>query len=324
MRNVGEGLVEQLLAERAANGPYGSFHEFADRVPEPVLNKRAVESLIKAGAFDSLGHTRRGLLGVFEHITNTTLGRRRERDLGVMSLFGEVEEAAGDPGFDERLPIPTTEFDKTTLLRNEKEMLGLYVSDHPLFGKEAALRRRVDQSIAELGELADRTPVRVGGVVTGLARRFTKRGDQMASFRLEDLGADIEVVLFPRTLEEQGHKLADDQIVVVSGRVNKRDEDRLSVSCEEIEVLTGLDEGEAPTLTVRIPEVRLGPARARPAPLDPVGQRRPVTRRARRRSREDAPGRRVPRRRRPRRARDPHVVRSRRHRALSGGRRDIH
>ena len=176
-----------------------------------------------------------------------------------MSLFGEVEVAAGDPGFDERLPIPTTEFDKTTLLRNEKEMLGLYVSDHPLFGKEAALRRRVDQSIAELGELADRTPVRVGGVVTGLARRFTKRGDQMASFRLEDLGADIEVVLFPRTLEEHGHKLADDQIVVVSGRVNKRDEDRVSVSCEEIEVLTGLDEGEAPTLTVRIPEVRLGP-----------------------------------------------------------------
>ena len=138
-------------------------------------------------------------------------------------------------------------------------MLGLYVSDHPLFGKEAALRRKVDQSIGDLEELADRSPVRVGGVVTGLARRFTKRGDQMASFRLEDLEGDIEVVLFPRTLAEHGHKLADDTIVVVSGRINKRDEDRVSVSCEDIEVLTGLEDGPAPTLTLRIPEVRLGP-----------------------------------------------------------------
>ena len=96
VRNVGEGLVEQLLIEREANGPYADFHEFADRVPEPVLNKRAIESLIKAGAFDPLGHTRRGLLGVFEHIVTTTLGRRRERELGVMSLFGDVEESAGE------------------------------------------------------------------------------------------------------------------------------------------------------------------------------------------------------------------------------------
>ena len=259
VRNVGEGLVEQLLIEREANGPYADFHEFADRVPEPVLNKRAIESLIKAGAFDPLGHTRRGLLGVFEHIVTTTLGRRRERELGVMSLFGDVEESAGDGAYDERVPVPEQEFDKTSLLRNEKEMLGLYVSDHPLFGKEAALRRKVDQSISDLEELADRAPVRVGGVVTGLARRFTKRGDQMASFRLEDLEGDIEVVLFPRTLAEHGHKLADDAIVVVSGRINKRDEDRVSVSCEDIEVLTGLEDGPAPTLTLRIPEVRLGP-----------------------------------------------------------------
>ncbi len=166
VRNVGEGLVAQLLAEREANGPYASFHEFADRVPEPVLNKRAVESLIKAGAFDSLGHPRRGLLGVFEQVTNATLSRRRERELGVMSLFGDVEQSGAD-GYDERLPVPDVEFDKSELLRAEKEMLGLYVSDHPLFGKEAALRRKVEQSIGDLDDLDDGTTVHIGGVVTG-------------------------------------------------------------------------------------------------------------------------------------------------------------
>ena len=257
VRNVGEGLVAQLLAERQANGSYASFHEFADRVPEPVLNKRAIESLIKAGAFDSLGHPRRGLLGVFEQVTNTTLSRRRERELGVMSLFGDVEQSTSDH-YDERLPVPDVEFDKTELLRAEKEMLGLYVSDHPLFGKEGALRRKVEQGIAELDDLDDGTTVHIGGVVTGLSRRFTKRGDQMATFTLEDLAAEIEVTLFPRTLTEHGHKLSDDLIVAVRGRLDKRDESRTTVICQSLEVLAGLEDG-APTLTVSIPAVRLGP-----------------------------------------------------------------
>ena len=257
VRNVGEGLVAQLLPERQANGPYSSFHDFADRVPEPVLNKRAIESLIKAGAFDSLGHPRRGLLGVFEQVTNTTLSRRRERELGVMSLFGDVDQSGSDL-YDERLPVPDVEFDKTELLRAEKEMLGLYVSDHPLFGKEGALRRKIDQSIGDLDDLDDGTTVHIGGVVTGLSRRFTKRGDQMATFTLEDLAAEVEVTLFPRTLTEHGHKLADDLIVAVRGRLDKRDESRTTVILQSLEVLAGLEDG-APTLTVSIPAVRLGP-----------------------------------------------------------------
>jgi DNA polymerase III subunit alpha len=256
VRNVGEGLTAQLLADREANGPYTSFHDFADRVPEPVLNKRAVESLIKAGAFDSLGHPRRGLLGVFEQVTAATLNRRRERELGVMSLFGDVEQPDGDT-YDERLAVPDVEFDKPELLRAEKEMLGLYVSDHPLFGKEAALRRKVEQSIGDLEDLDDGTAVHIGGVVTGLSRRFTKRGDQMATFILEDLAAEVEVTLFPRTLIEHGHKLADDLIVAVRGRLDKRDEARTTVICQTLEVLAGLENG-APTLTVTIPAVRLG------------------------------------------------------------------
>ena len=261
VRNVGGGLVAQLLTERDTNGPFASFHEFAERVPEPALNKRAVESLIKAGAFDSLGHTRKGLLGVFEHVTDVTLTRRRERERGVMSLFGDWADAEGDDvatsGFDERLPIPDVEFEKVDKLRHEKEMLGLYVSDHPLFGVEAALRRKVEHAIVDAAELDDGATVQVGGVVTGLTRKFTKRGDQMAVFVLEDLESSIEVTLFPRTLVEHGHKLSDDAIVAVKGRLDRRDESRINLICQSIEVLSGLQPNAAPPLRVRIPRSAL-------------------------------------------------------------------
>ena len=119
IRNVGEGLVELVLKERDANGPFENFYDFVERVPEPVLNKRTVESLIKAGAFDSLWHPRKGLLMVYEQIIDTTVVRRRERDQGVMSLFGELEDA-GVPGFDERIAIPAMEFDKDDRLKDRK------------------------------------------------------------------------------------------------------------------------------------------------------------------------------------------------------------
>jgi len=202
---------------------------------------------------------------VFEQITAATISRRRERETGVMSLFGpendDVTDDEAGSGYDERLPIPDLEFEKSERLRNEKEMLGLYVSDHPLFGKEASLRRRTEQRIADLEDLPDGTSVNIGGVVTGLSRRFTKRGDQMATFLLEDLDADVEVTLFPRTLAEQGYKLADDIIVAVKGRLDKRDESRVGVICQDLEVLNELTEDTAaPILYIKIPAVRLGPA----------------------------------------------------------------
>src|SRR5690606_21846436 len=148
VRNVGEGLVEHIVHEREENGPYADFYDFCQRVNTQVLNKRTIESLIKAGGFDSMGHPRQGLLTVFEQIVDTTIARRKEHDMGVMSLFGEMEEG---PAFDERVRIPDVEFDKKHRLAFEKEMLGLYVSDHPLLGAEQALKRKVDCTILELG-----------------------------------------------------------------------------------------------------------------------------------------------------------------------------
>ncbi|MFN3254621.1 MAG: DNA polymerase III subunit alpha [Ilumatobacter sp.] len=263
VRNVGEALVELLLAEREENGQFTDFHDFVERVPEHVLNKRTIESLIKGGGFDSMGHDRRALLTVFEHIIDTTVKRRREEEKGVMSLFGDwgdggsggsggSGDAAGE-AFSERTPIPQNmEFDKTDKLRYEKEMLGLYVSDHPLLGVEAALKRKVEHRIIDLTSMEDGANVVVGGIITNLARKFTKKGDQMAVFLLEDLDASIEVTIFPRTLAEQGHKLEDDLIVSVKGRLDRRDESRFGVIGQTITVLQGLDAGPAAPLRLRL------------------------------------------------------------------------
>ncbi len=257
IRNVGQGLVELLLAERDKNGPFDSFHDFVERVPEPVLNKRTVESLIKAGAFDSLGHPRKGLLLVFEQIIDGTVVRRRERDQGVMSLFGDLGADDETHGFNERVAIPTLEFDKSDRLRFEKEMLGLYISDHPLLGVEAALRRKVDCSVAEAAEKDDGAIVMLGGVITNLSRKYTKKGDQMAVFVLEDLDATIEVTVFPRVLSEQGHKLIDDAIVTVRGRIDKRDESRPGFMAQDVQILEGLDAGNSAPLRLRVPATSL-------------------------------------------------------------------
>jgi DNA polymerase-3 subunit alpha len=247
VRNVGEGLVAQIVREREANGAFRDFHDFCERVDPSVLNKRTIESLIKAGAFDSLGHPRKGLLCVFEQVVDVTLARRRERDQGVMSLFGGDAEPGS--AFDERLPVADLEFSKRERLAFEKEMLGLYVSDHPLLGVEAALRRRCDGMLDELAELDDGAIRVFGGVIAGLQRKWTRRGELMAVLQLEDLRSAVEVMVFPKTMTEHGHKLADDAVVVLKARVDKRDESPklIAVEIEPVELLP-----EAAALRLRV------------------------------------------------------------------------
>ncbi len=260
VRNVGEGLVGHIVAERENGGPFVDFYDFCQRVDPQVLNKRTIESLIKAGGFDCLGHPRRGLCLAFEEVVDRTLERRREHDAGVVSLFASLEpEQEGQAiGFgDTRIPIPDTEFDKGQRLAFEKEMLGLYISDHPLMGLEGSLGRLTDCTLAELRDIdADALGVGggigggigggaggfnnegqirlAGGVVTDLSRRYTKKGDLMATFVLEDLQASIDVFVFPKTMAEYGALLDDDAIVVLKGRVDMRD-DRVKLVCMEIQ-----------------------------------------------------------------------------------------
>jgi DNA polymerase-3 subunit alpha len=259
VRNVGEGLVAQIVAEREARGPYRDFYDFCERVDPSVLNKRTLDSLVKAGAFDSLGHPRQGLCLVLDEVVDRTLGRRREAELGIMSLFSSPSEAAdGGVSFDDtRVPIPGLEFDKMQRLAFEKEMLGLYVSDHPLIGAEAVLRRHADTTLADLrdqgasGTWREGEARTVAGVVTNLARRYTRRGDQMATFVLEDLHGSVEVFVFPRVMQEYGAVLGDDAVVCVKGRLDLREEQPKLV-CMELRRLD-IELDAAPPLRVRMP-----------------------------------------------------------------------
>jgi DNA polymerase III subunit alpha len=253
VRNVGEGVASLLIAERAAGGPFTDFHDFCERVDPSVLNKRAIESLINAGAFDSLGHPRKGLLAIFEQAIDTALRRRRERDAGTMSLFELGGDAGGDaPIFDDRLAIPDIEFDKSERLRAEKEMLGLYVSDHPLMGAERALRRFVECPISELAEADDGATRTVAGVVTALQRKYTKRGDLMATFVLEDLASAIEVMVFPKTMLSYSALLGPDAIVVVKGRVDAREDTPKLIAMEVQRPEIHIDSGPPVRLRVKV------------------------------------------------------------------------
>jgi len=238
VRNVGESLVERIVGERDARGPFADIFDFCERVDPIVLNKRTMESLVKGGAFDSLGHPRQGLCLVLEEIVDRTLERRRERELGITTLFAAFEEEQADPGWGgTKVAVPESDFDKAQRLAFEKEMLGLYVSDHPLMGFEAALARHTDSSLSDMREedvVVDRSPVRtVGGVVTDLRRSYTKKGDLMARFVLEDLQAAMEVFVFPKTMAEYGALIENDAILIVKGRLDTREEEP-KIVCMEV------------------------------------------------------------------------------------------
>ncbi len=233
VRNVGESLVERIVSERDAHGHFLDFYDFCRRVDSVVLNRRTIESLIKAGAFDSMGHPRQGLTLVADDIIERTLERRREHEMGIATLFAAVAEDQGDTQArweGTAAPIPETEFDKAARLAFEKEMLGLYISDHPLKGLERPLARHCDTSLADLKELAeapggpDSTFRSVGGVITELRTNYTKAGQLMARFMLEDLVTSMEVFVFPKTMAEVGALLENDAIIVVRGKVDTRDD----------------------------------------------------------------------------------------------------
>ncbi len=224
VRNVGEGVVAKIIEARDEGGPFTDFYDFCERVAAPVLNKRTIESLIKSGAFDSLGHPRQGLSLVFEPIIDVMIDRKNQEAVGQFDLFSTAPVEAGADVQTTHEPIPEQEFAKTQRLAFEKEMLGLYVSDHPLMGAERALRRYTDATLSELKEIREGEMRTVGGVVTALARKYTKRGDLMATFVLEDLGAAVEVMVFPKTMAQYGELLAEDAIVCIKGRLDLRED----------------------------------------------------------------------------------------------------
>jgi DNA polymerase-3 subunit alpha len=236
VRNVGTNVVDAIVATRRSKGAFTSFADFLRKVPVTVCNKRVIESLVKAGAFDSLGHPRKGLVLIHEQAVDQVIDVKRNEANNQFSLFDGDDEA--ETMFD--VPVPDGEWDKPVLLAFEREMLGLYVSDHPLLGLEHVLATGTDCSIAQLlgsaetgdmadpqryrGDRGDGQVVAVGGILSGLQRKVTKQGNPWAAATLEDLEGAIEVLFFPATYQTCAQHLAEDAILIVKGRLDRRDD----------------------------------------------------------------------------------------------------
>ncbi|HQR80888.1 MAG TPA: DNA polymerase III subunit alpha, partial [Actinomycetota bacterium] len=220
VRNVGEAVVDSIIASRTSKGRFADFPDFLAKIEASACNKRVVESLVKAGAFDSLGHTRRGLITIHEAAVDEAMITKRAEAIGQYDLFGDLpdDESVAAPV----LQIPVGEWDKSVLLTYEREMLGLYVSDHPLLGLEAQLRALADGHLTDLvnGEGADGRVVTVAGLVTNVARRITKGGKPYAQMTLEDLTGEVQVMVFPKAYMAASPYCHTDAILVIKGRLD--------------------------------------------------------------------------------------------------------
>ncbi|MFM2179940.1 MAG: hypothetical protein RL192_102 [Actinomycetota bacterium] len=223
IRNVGEGVVASIKSGRDSKGRYQSFGDFLAKVDAQVCNKKTIESLIKAGAFDSLGHTRKGLMAVYLEAIDSVIETKRAEAIGQFDLFGgESATSVSNVALD----IPSGEWEKAMLLSYEREMLGLYVSDHPLLGIEHVLRSGTDMSISELlddGGHHDQI-VTIGGLITSVTRKVTRQGASWAVVTIEDLEGSIEALFFSNTYNQYALTLTEDRIVLVRGRVDKRED----------------------------------------------------------------------------------------------------
>ncbi|MZE75873.1 DNA polymerase III subunit alpha [Streptomyces xinghaiensis] len=262
VRNVGQNVVDSIVRCRKSKGKYASFPDFLDKVEAVVCNKRTVESLIKAGAFDELGHTRKGLTAHYESMIDNVVQVKRKEAEGQFDLFGGMGEDDGDdtPGFGLDVEFSDIEWDKAYLLAQEREMLGLYVSDHPLFGIEHVLSEKADASISQLtgGDYSDGTIVTIGGIISGLQRKMTKQGNAWAIATVEDLAGSLDCMFFPATYQLVSTQLVEDAVVFVKGRLDKREDVPRLVAMEMM--VPDLSEASANgPVTITIPTVRVTP-----------------------------------------------------------------
>ncbi|HEX6148257.1 DNA polymerase III subunit alpha [Nocardioides sp.] len=257
IRNVGANVVSAIVAAREEHGRYVDFNDFMSKVSALVCNKRVIESLIKAGAFDDMKHFRRALVQVHETAVDQYVDIKRNEAIGQDSLFDGLGDD-GTSGFGISVAIPDiAEWDKMTLLGHEREMLGLYVSDHPLLGLEHLLQRGTDCSIGQLmldEERADGSPITISGLVTSVQRKITKRGDTWALVTLEDLDGAIDVLLFPSSYQLASTYLNEDAIITVRGRLS-RSKDQPEVHAQEVTV-PDLTDGPSGPVVISLPSTR--------------------------------------------------------------------
>jgi DNA polymerase-3 subunit alpha len=257
VRNVGGNVVDGIVTARGEKGRYADFNDFMEKVPALVCNKRVIESLVKAGAFDDMKHRRRALVAIHETAVDQYVDIKRNEAIGQDSLFGGLDDDGGS-GFGISVAIPDIdEWDKSTLLGHERDMLGLYVSDHPLLGLEHVLSAGTDCTIGQLmldEDRPDGSTITISGLVTSVQRKITKRGDAWAMVTLEDLDGAIDVLLFPSAYQLASTYLTEDAIITVKGRLS-RSKDQPELHGQEVTV-PDLSDGPSGPVVISLPSTR--------------------------------------------------------------------
>ncbi|WP_416377520.1 DNA polymerase III subunit alpha [Arthrobacter sp. JZ12] len=254
IRNVGANVVGAMVSAREEKGAFESFSDFLQKVPAVVCNKRTIESLIKAGAFDSLGHPRRALAMIHEEAVDSVVVLKRNEAANQFDLFSAFDDPSAGTGLSVDVPdLP--EWAKKDKLAFERDMLGLYVSDHPLQGLEGLLSQHADSAITSIiGEDGppDGAMVTIAGMITSLQRRIAKNsGNAYARAEIEDLGGSIEAMFFGQVYGPIASVLAEDLIVVVRGRLQKRDDGTVTLNAQELSV-PDLTEGHSGPVVISL------------------------------------------------------------------------
>ncbi len=239
IKNVGRAAVEAILTARKKDGPFKSFLDFCYRVDSRQANKRVVESLVRCGAFNSLGANRRQLMFMLDTYFDLAAKRQEDRRSGQLSFMDVVpSQKIIEPSLPQ-----LDDFCRADILAAEKELLGFYLSGHPLEPFAKAFNRHISHNLADLVAAADDSQVVIGGLVRNIRRIITKKGDPMAYLLLEDFSSLVEVVLFPRVYSQGQSWLAPDQVVIVHGHLNKQEQE-VQVLAEHIQPLQAKKTGQ--------------------------------------------------------------------------------
>lgn len=239
VRNVGEDVVASIVKAREEKGLFKDFSDYLDKIDTVACNKRVTESLIKAGAFDSMGHPRKGLMMIHEDAVDSVISTKKAADKGQFDLFAGFggEESVAENVF--AVSVPDENWDRKHQLALEREMLGLYVSGHPLDGFEEALDAQTDTALTTYlsGELKHGTEVQIGGIISAVDRRYSKKdGSPWAIVTIEDHhGASVELLVFNKVYAIVGSQIVEDNIVLAKAHVSIRD-DRSSLFCDDMKI----------------------------------------------------------------------------------------
>jgi DNA polymerase III subunit alpha len=258
VKNVGENACKAIVAAREAGGRFESIWDFTERVDPQVVNKRALESLVKCGALDSTGASRKGMVEVLDHALSWGGGEFEARERGQGSIFDLMDESEQKPRH--HAPIPPEEYEKGDLLRLEKETLGLWISEHPLAEVGAELKRKCDRALGDLERCRDGEIVTVGGIVSSVKQLTTKKGDPMVFLRLDDQTGSAEAVVFNSVYAASRELCEVDRVLVLKGRVDHKEGESKLIAIEvsefeayvpPSEVRLKIDARKAPAGTLR-------------------------------------------------------------------------